>query len=88
MTTANLDFSEETYNATSKGTENAKDIGAGDATPLVYSPEMNQEILRQLAEVNAIVLAKVGSLSPEQQAQFHALIEQGNLIEANGHLDS
>lgn len=55
---------------------------------VAYSPEMNQEIMRQLAEVNAMVLAKVGSLSPEQQAQFYALIEQNNLIEATGHLDS
>jgi hypothetical protein len=90
MQVANTDSSEDTAKATDGGTDGANVTNTdGVAEALIaYSPEMNQEIMRQLAEANAMVLAKVGSLSLEQQTQFHALIEQSNLIEANGHLNS
>ena len=88
MTTVNSDSSEDTSKSMVDGAENAPGNEAGPNTPITYSPEMNQEIMRQLAQVNAMILAKVGSLSPEQQAQFHALIEQSKLVEAKGHLDS
>jgi hypothetical protein len=88
MATANSNFGEETSKASNEDKKSAEDIHACDTSPLVYSQEMNQEIMRTLAEVTAMIRSKVGGLSPEQQAQFHALIEQNNLIEANGHLDS
>ena len=88
MTAANSDFNKDPYKTTDAAPEDPMAIEGGQTSALVYSPQMNEEIMRELAEVNALVLAKVESLSPEKQAQFHALIEQGKLIEANGHLDS
>jgi hypothetical protein len=88
MTKAHAGSNQDSTQANDSGLEQVDGMEGGTAPPKAYSAQRNRGMMRQLEAVNAMILAKVASLSAEQQAQFQALVEHRNRVEANGHLDS